>query len=55
MATCTKLPTQLGVEIEDVEAVLQTCQGFEPTGVMARNLQECLSLQLIGSAIASIR
>jgi len=37
----------LGTEIEDVEAVLQTCQGFEPTGVMARNLQECLSLQLI--------
>jgi len=36
----------LGVEFEDVEAVLQTCQGFEPTGVMARNLQECLSLQL---------
>lgn len=36
----------LGVEFEDVEAVLQTCQGFEPTGVMARNLQECLTLQL---------
>ena len=37
----------LGTEFEDVEAVLKTCQGFEPTGVMARNLQECLSLQLI--------
>ncbi|MEZ6030896.1 MAG: RNA polymerase factor sigma-54 [Hyphomonadaceae bacterium] len=37
----------LGTEVEDVEAVLQVCQGFEPTGVMARNLQECLSLQLI--------
>ena len=36
----------LGTEVEDVEAVLKTCHGFEPTGVMARNLQECLSLQL---------
>jgi len=36
----------LGTEIEDVEAVLKVCQGFEPTGVMARNLQECLALQL---------
>jgi RNA polymerase sigma-54 factor len=36
----------LGVEFEDVEAVLLTCHGFEPTGVMARNLQECLALQL---------
>jgi RNA polymerase sigma-54 factor len=37
----------LGTEFEDVEAVLKCCHGFEPTGVMARNLQECLSLQLI--------
>ncbi len=36
----------LGTEIEDVEAVLKVCQGFEPTGVMARTLQECLALQL---------
>ncbi len=42
-----EIAAALGVEFEDVEAVLQTCQGFEPTGVMARNLQECLSLQLI--------
>jgi len=41
-----EIAAALGVEFEDVEAVLQTCQGFEPTGVMARNLQECLSLQL---------
>ncbi len=37
----------LGVDVEDVEAVLGVCQGFEPTGVMARNLQECLTLQLV--------
>jgi RNA polymerase sigma-54 factor len=36
----------LGVEVEDIEAVLKVCQGFEPTGVMARNIQECLALQL---------
>ena len=30
-----------------VERVLATCQGFEPTGVMARSVPECLKLQLI--------
>jgi len=38
---------QLGVELERVEAVLGVMQGFEPTGVMARSLQECLALQLM--------
>jgi RNA polymerase sigma-54 factor len=42
-----EIANALGTEFEDVEAVLKTCQGFEPTGVMARNLQECLTLQLI--------
>lgn len=37
---------RLGTEIEDVEAVLQVLQTFEPTGVCARNLKECLALQL---------
>jgi RNA polymerase sigma-54 factor len=36
----------LGCEIEDIDAVLGVCQEFEPTGVMARNVQECLALQL---------
>ncbi|MEP7209756.1 MAG: RNA polymerase factor sigma-54 [Alphaproteobacteria bacterium] len=36
----------LGTDVDDVEAVLGVCHGFEPTGVMARNLQECLALQL---------
>jgi RNA polymerase sigma-54 factor len=31
---------------EQLEAVLARCQGFEPTGVMARSLSECLALQL---------
>ena len=41
-----EVATVLGCEIEDVEAVLGVCQGFEPTGVMARSVQECLTLQL---------
>ena len=37
---------RLGCEIEDVEAVLGVLQGFDPVGVGARDLAECLGLQL---------
>ncbi len=37
---------RLGAAPEAVEQVLKTCQAFEPTGVMARDLGECLALQL---------
>jgi RNA polymerase sigma-54 factor len=37
---------ELGVGLADVYAVLERCQGFEPTGVMARDVAECLALQL---------
>jgi RNA polymerase sigma-54 factor len=37
---------RLGATREDVEAVLRLVQGFEPTGVGARDLAECLALQL---------
>ena len=37
---------KLGCEIEDVEAVLGVLQGFEPVGVAARDLAECLVIQL---------
>jgi RNA polymerase sigma-54 factor len=36
----------LGADIANVEAVLGVCQGFDPTGVMARSIPECLALQL---------
>lgn len=36
----------LGVEVSEVEAVLKLLQRFDPAGVCARNLQECLTLQL---------
>jgi len=40
------LVEKLGCEIEDVQAVLGVLQGFDPVGVGARDLAECLSLQL---------
>ena len=37
---------QLGAPLEQVSAVLTRLQRFEPTGVFARSLSECLELQL---------
>ena len=37
---------RLGVSLVRVEAVLKRLQGFEPTGVFARDVRECLALQL---------
>lgn len=34
------------IELDDIEAVLHQIQNFDPIGVGARNLQECLLLQL---------
>ena len=36
----------LGAALDEVERVLTILQNFEPTGVFARNLAECLALQL---------
>lgn len=38
--------TRLGVDPNDMERVLKTLQGFDPVGVCARDLPECLMLQL---------
>ena len=40
------IANRLGCEIEDVQAVLGVLHGFDPVGVGARDLAECLSLQL---------
>ncbi len=40
------LPVELDIRLEDLEAALKCLQQLEPTGVGARNLQECLTLQL---------
>jgi RNA polymerase sigma-54 factor len=37
---------RLGCDLSKVEAVLVRLQGFEPTGVAARSVRECLALQL---------
>jgi RNA polymerase sigma-54 factor len=37
---------KLGASLADVEAVLAELQGFDPPGVFARNLNECLAIQL---------
>lgn len=40
------LAKNLNVEMDEVEAVLHQIQNFDPAGVGARNLSECLCLQL---------
>ncbi len=42
------LPPELGVEHEELSIALQHLQHMDPPGVGARNLSECLSLQLKG-------
>jgi len=40
------LPQEWEVSLAELEAVLETVQGVEPTGFAARDLRECLLLQL---------
>jgi RNA polymerase sigma-54 factor len=37
---------KLGTGVKEIEAVLQILQGFDPPGICARSLAECLALQL---------
>jgi RNA polymerase sigma-54 factor len=46
-APLADIAAQLGAPLERVEAALKQLQGLEPTGVFARDLAECLALQLI--------
>jgi RNA polymerase sigma-54 factor len=45
-ASLYEIAERLGCAEPTVERVLHRCQGFEPTGVMARSVPECLALQL---------
>ncbi|MBX3480995.1 MAG: RNA polymerase factor sigma-54 [Caulobacter sp.] len=45
-ADLAEIAERLGCGLAFVEGVLTVLQGFEPTGVMARDVRECLSLQL---------
>lgn len=40
-----KIASEAACSVEEVEAVLEILQGFEPAGLFARSLSECLRLQ----------
>ncbi len=41
-----RIAERLGCDVARVEATLETLQRFDPPGIFARNLRECLTLQL---------
>jgi len=45
-ATLEEIAAAIGVDPEAVESVLPVVQGFDPSGVGARDLGECLAIQL---------
>ncbi|MER2536642.1 MAG: RNA polymerase factor sigma-54 [Rhizobiaceae bacterium] len=45
-ADTAEIAERLGVPATEAEAVLATCQTFDPPGLFSRDLAECLSLQL---------
>jgi RNA polymerase sigma-54 factor len=45
LASTLDLAGRLGVPLADVERILAVVQGFDPAGVAARSLAECLALQ----------
>ena len=47
---CERLKATLGADVPQIEAVLKLVQDFDPAGVGARDLSECLALQLRAGA-----
>jgi RNA polymerase sigma-54 factor len=45
-STAAEIASQAGCLEEEVEKVIEIVQGFDPAGVAARNLSECLFIQL---------
>lgn len=45
VSTTEEIATKSGVSVDAIEACLRTIQQFDPPGVAARNLQECLLIQ----------
>lgn len=43
--TCVEIASICRCDVEQIEIVLQKLQAFEPAGLFARNLSECLALQ----------
>jgi RNA polymerase sigma-54 factor len=46
LGSVDEVAEKLGAPVSQVDRVLSTMQGFEPAGVLARDLAECLALQL---------
>ena len=44
--TAAETAERLGLDVAEVEAVLERCRGFEPAGLFALGLADCLALQL---------
>ncbi len=49
-ADVAEIAVGMGASPDEVEKVLRLVQGFDPTGVAARSVQECLLLQLTADA-----
>ncbi len=47
LALTERLQTSMGVTLEQIEQVLKAIQDFDPPGVAARDLAECLRLQIM--------
>ncbi|GHC79916.1 RNA polymerase factor sigma-54 [Limoniibacter endophyticus] len=41
--------TEMGFAADEVDRVWATCKGFDPAGIFASDLRECLSLQLLAA------
>ena len=46
-----EIAAELGCTVPQIEAVLMRMQAFEPAGLFARNLAECLRLQLVETGL----
>ncbi|HUD53192.1 RNA polymerase factor sigma-54 [Parvibaculum sp.] len=42
----SEIADRIGAPLDEVEGVLKTLQTFDPAGICARNLKECLAIQL---------
>ena len=52
-ASVEEVANQAGSSLERAELVLHTLQGFEPAGIFARDLADCLRLQLVEQELFS--
>ncbi len=53
-AICDMLDPQLGVDVSELQTSLRLLQSFDPRGIAARDLSECLCLQLAQPDLAHL-